>query len=92
MSVREDPNFWPPACKPVADLRRALLQRLATDLKVMTTPGAFRTPEEECCVVHFTVPRPDAVFREETWMAFFCWDEGQRPCSHHHHLHEVFLA
>jgi hypothetical protein len=76
-----------------AGARRALLERLATDLTVIADPATQWT----CCWLSYDGPRG------ESWSWQMCG--GQMPgalpltpdgryfkCGHWHHRHEIFMA
>ena len=68
--------------------RRALLQRLAADLAVISEPYRY---EWTCCWLPYTGPRG------ERWAWRMCGGEmpGHLPpkhCRHWHHQTEVFMA
>jgi hypothetical protein len=88
----DESDYWPQACKSVPDLRRALLERLATDLAVLSSPRELQRPStQQCCRVRFEVPRPGTAFKVEKWTAYICGNLG-RDCLHAHHRYDVFIA
>jgi len=76
-----------------AAARRALLQRAATGLKIISEAHRYKWT---CCWQSFTVP--DRGFGDERWIWEMCRGDGPgdsyrtwpppRDCNHWHHWHE----
>ncbi len=80
-------DYWPQVHGDAPGVRHALLQRLASDLAVMTADQESRRPSDQrCCEIRF-------IHRGEQWLGFLCSPTNvYGRCDHVHHNYVVFKA